>query len=175
MARPDPPTARPDPLQRALANLRPTTDWLDADGVAALAPWPGAYALALRLDRPTPFRRPGLAHVFRPGWYVYAGSAYGPGGVRARLARHLRPEKSARWHVDQLTAPAAAIHALGFAGGAECAIVAGLDARADFAPPLGGFGASDCRICTAHLLAWRDSGRGRNLERYGSTHDVIFR
>ncbi|MDJ0740631.1 MAG: DUF123 domain-containing protein [Gammaproteobacteria bacterium] len=32
----------------------------------------------------------------RPGWYLYVGSAFGPGGVRARVARH--------WHVDYLRA-----------------------------------------------------------------------
>ena len=36
----------------------------------------------------------------RPGFYVYVGSALGPGGLAARIGRHARQEKAFRWHVD---------------------------------------------------------------------------
>jgi len=39
-----------------------------------------------------------------PGWYVYVGSAFGPGGLAARLARHRAVEKRLRWHIDYIRA-----------------------------------------------------------------------
>lgn len=38
-----------------------------------------------------------------PGYYVYVGSAMGPGGFERRVSRHLRRVKRARWHIDYLT------------------------------------------------------------------------
>jgi Uri superfamily endonuclease len=37
------------------------------------------------------------------GRYFYCGSAKGPGGLRGRLARHMRRGKPVHWHIDQLT------------------------------------------------------------------------
>ena len=64
----------------------------------------GAYLLLIELTKVTDVklsnkRRASLV----PGRYLYAGSAYGPGGLRARIARHMRRAKVQRWHVDQLT------------------------------------------------------------------------
>ncbi|HYA22015.1 MAG TPA: DUF123 domain-containing protein [Thermoproteota archaeon] len=42
--------------------------------------------------------------AFHPGLYLYVGSARGPGGLRARVARHLRRDKVRKWHIDYLTA-----------------------------------------------------------------------
>ncbi|NIR31284.1 MAG: DUF123 domain-containing protein, partial [Gammaproteobacteria bacterium] len=38
----------------------------------------------------------------QPGFYLYAGSALGPGGVRGRLAHHRKIARRPRWHVDYL-------------------------------------------------------------------------
>src|ERR1035438_8832695 len=38
------------------------------------------------------------------GFYFYVGSALGPGGVRARLAHHLKPSRRPHWHIDYLRA-----------------------------------------------------------------------
>lgn len=115
---------------------------------------PGAYALLIRIDEPLDLTlRPG-AHRFVPGWYVYAGSANGPGGLRARLARHMRADKKPHWHVDRLTQAAARIEALALEGGSECAIVAALTYSGPFAHVLDRFGSSDCRACRSHLLMW---------------------
>ncbi|MGC9523845.1 MAG: GIY-YIG nuclease family protein, partial [Anaerolineae bacterium] len=43
---------------------------------------------------------------FPEGTYLYVGSAWGPGGLRARLSRHLRGSPKVRWHVDYLRAHA---------------------------------------------------------------------
>jgi Uri superfamily endonuclease len=64
---------------------------------------PGTYALVLRSDASTCTRigRWGRLNV-RPGYYIYVGSALGPGGVLARVSRHCREPKSKHWHIDYL-------------------------------------------------------------------------
>ena len=115
----------------------------------------GAYALLVRLRRPLNPGVPALGdRILRPGAYVYCGSAYGFGGLSARVGRHLRPGKPARWHIDRLT-EAGRIEGLAVRiGGRECDLVDAL--IADGATiPVPGFGSSDCRRCSAHLLAAR--------------------
>ncbi|MEW8259618.1 MAG: DUF123 domain-containing protein, partial [Candidatus Thiodiazotropha taylori] len=41
---------------------------------------------------------------FTRGWYLYVGSAFGPGGVAARCAHHRRISPRPRWHIDYLRA-----------------------------------------------------------------------
>jgi len=40
--------------------------------------------------------------VLRPGYYLYVGSAFGPGGLKARLNHHLRRVLKPHWHIDYL-------------------------------------------------------------------------
>ena len=116
--------------------------------------FPGTYGLLLYL----PARRLLAAGRLKPqgysrGWYVYVGSARGPGGVAARVAHHLRRQPRPRWHLDYLrpwvrprqvwAAPCTREH-----------LWAGLLADLPGASlPAVGFGASDCR-CSAHLIYW---------------------
>ncbi|MEE8332606.1 MAG: DUF123 domain-containing protein, partial [Alphaproteobacteria bacterium] len=66
---------------------------------------PGAYALLILLKRRFAGNIGALGRVdLPPGAYLYLGSARGPGGLRARLARHARRGKRLHWHVDRLTA-----------------------------------------------------------------------
>ncbi len=118
----------------------------------------GAYALALRLDTQVEVALGGVAGRLQPAWYVYAGSAYGAGGIRSRLARHFRRDKPLHWHIDRLTGAAAALGAVAIEGGAECDIVAALERSGQFDFPLPGFGSSDCRHCPSHLLRRRPEG-----------------
>ncbi len=117
---------------------------------------PGAYALVLRLARPLPVERPGMSGMLAPGRYVYAGSARGGGGIRARLGRHFRKDKPIHWHVDQITAVADTMLALAIPDGSECAIVERLMQSNKFHVPMRGFGSSDCRACPAHLLVRKE-------------------
>ncbi len=115
---------------------------------------PGTYALLLRLLRPTVVGvgRLGRFHL-AAGWYVYVGSALGPGGLAARVGRHLRREKRLHWHVDYLLAVAPVV-AVWYAVGRErreCAWARSLAARPGAILPVRGFGASDCH-CPAHLF-----------------------
>jgi Uri superfamily endonuclease len=88
---------------RAAAGLRQLTP----DGEE-----PGTYVLVLRSTerRSVKVGRLGVLRL-EPGYYAYAGSALGPGGIRARLGRHLRGPRRAHWHIDYLRAYAHPIEA----------------------------------------------------------------
>lgn len=91
--------------------------------------------------------------VLAAGAYVYVGSAFGPGGVRARLAHHLRISKRPHWHIDYLRLYAE-IDEIWFAETDQrlehrwAARVANMDYCN---PVMPGLGASDCR-CATHLF-----------------------
>jgi Uri superfamily endonuclease len=117
----------------------------------------GTYILALWLDAAQTIRVGRLGEIAFPvGWYLYVGSALGPGGLPARLARHLLrlgAGKQAHWHVDFLRERATWVGAWGRSSSRrlECdwaAILRQLPGARIVAP---GFGASDCR-CPAHLV-----------------------
>lgn len=87
--------------------------------LADLPAGPGAYALLLRLAEPAEApTRAFPSAVLAPGTYLYAGSAWGPGGIRARVLRHARRAKALHWHVDSLTEVADLVGVLAFPGGA---------------------------------------------------------
>ena len=86
------------------------------------------------------------------GYYAYVGSAFGSGGLKARVGRHGRRTKKLRWHVDYLRehCDLAAVWYCRDAVRREhrwAAALAGLDGYT----PVKGFGCSDCR-CEAHLF-----------------------
>ncbi|MGI9386105.1 MAG: GIY-YIG nuclease family protein, partial [Methyloligellaceae bacterium] len=119
----------------------------------ALPQLSGAYVLTLAIECAFPLAIRTLpATRMRPGVYLYCGSAYGPGGLRARLARHFRAEKAPRWHIDRLTCRAAKCAALIVPGGNECNLADTLRSRSDLDMPIPRFGASDCRRCESHLF-----------------------
>ena len=111
----------------------------------------GCYLVWLLLTEDTTIQRPGRLDL-SAGCYVYAGSARGPGGLRARLSRHLRKEKSIRWHVDQLTTEADQAIAWAWHEGSECELVTKLSQSNAFDFPARHFGSSDCKHCPSHLL-----------------------
>jgi Uri superfamily endonuclease len=117
----------------------------------------GSYVLALRLDQARTISAGRLGQFqFPAGHYLYCGSAFGPGGLGARLARHRRrsgDHKRQHWHVDYLRDAAAweGAWVRASAQPLECEWaerLRGLDGAKVVAA---GFGASDCR-CPAHLV-----------------------
>ena len=123
---------------------------------APLAARPGTYVLWLRLPQPRTLRFGRLGNaVFAPGYYAYVGSAFGPGGVRSRLGRHLLGGDALRWHIDYLR-QACHVHSAWVSHDArrlEHAWADALLALPGARPPLAGFGASDCH-CDAHLAGF---------------------
>ncbi len=127
----------------------------DSDQIPAAS---GAYLILMDLRDPLEIRIATLPPTTLPaGSYIYAGSAMGPGGLRARIGRHLRRDKPRRWHVDHLSEAAASLHAYPVPGGDECALVDLLLATRRYGFPLPGFGSSDCRHCVSHLLSRANS------------------
>lgn len=114
---------------------------------------PGTYALILHLARSQIIGVGRLgAFDFPAGWYVYVGSALGPGGLAGRLGRHLAPG-ALHWHVDYLRQEAylEAICCLVDDQRLEHLWAITLQDRPGVAMPCPGFGASDCR-CLTHLF-----------------------
>ena len=112
----------------------------------------GAYLLLVRLAQPLAHGIATLPATTLPaGLYAYCGSAYGPGGLRARVNRHMRKSKAEHWHVDRLTGAGDVVAVALRAGGRECDLVEVMLA-ANSTVPIRGFGAADCRRCPAHLL-----------------------
>ncbi len=118
----------------------------------------GTYALFFRLPAPLSVRAGRLGDVTLPaGWLVYAGSALGPGGLRARLRRHLAADKRPHWHIDALTLRHPPDFWLARADGRrrECEWAQQLAAHPAATLPAPGFGSSDCKQgCHAHLIAF---------------------
>lgn len=89
---------------------------------------------------------------FDKGYYLYVGSAFGPGGVRARVGRHMREAKSLRWHIDYLRDATDAIAVWVQYGKQRMEHVwASKLLQSDTLAAVDGFGCSDCK-CLSHLF-----------------------
>jgi Uri superfamily endonuclease len=127
--------------------------WAGREDVDAIPSYAGAYLLILQLGKPilVDLRKAGSVHL-AAGWYVYAGSAWGSGGLRARIGRHFRQRKKPHWHIDRLTLKAVELSAIVVPNARECDLVAKLAMSDHFKSAVAGFGSTDCRICESHLL-----------------------
>lgn len=117
----------------------------------------GSYALVLELGRARNLKIGRLGEVTLPsGVYAYTGSAFGSGGLRSRLGRHLRGDGVKHWHIDYVRAAAKVQNCFYTVSDTrlECVWSQALAALPGAMIPVPGFGASDCRSgCGAHLIA----------------------
>lgn len=122
----------------------------------------GSYALFLRLssDYDIPIGRLGSAY-FKDGDYVYFGSAHGPGGLKARLRRHLLGKGKHHWHIDYLREFATVVGYIFYVDHSppqskmpiECLWTQTIMEEIQTQFPMAGFGSSDCNSgCGTHLL-----------------------
>jgi Uri superfamily endonuclease len=114
----------------------------------------GTYALLLELQQETEIEVGHLARILFPaGHYIYVGSALGPGGLAARLARHLRHKKRYFWHIDYFLQQARVvdIHTERSGTRLECAWARIVRDMPGTRVVAFGFGASDCN-CPSHLF-----------------------
>lgn len=113
----------------------------------------GAYVLEFANPDRQPIEVGALGEVVLPsGRLRYYGSAKGPGGLRARVRRHLRDDGKVHWHVDYL-AEALEVRRVGYTTAfGECELVAMDEGSGEWSVVVEGFGASDCETCEAHLL-----------------------
>ncbi len=132
-----------------------------------MRPLPGTYALVLAANRKRRLEigKLGTLNV-RPGFYVYVGSAFGPGGLKARIRHHRNSSSRPHWHIDYLSEylPPAEVwythdsthrehhwsEIIGHAGGVSV--------------PLPGFGSSDCH-CRSHLYFFSSRPTGNYFRR----------
>lgn len=90
------------------------------------------------------------------GFYVYVGSAFGPGGLKARIAHHTRISRCPHWHIDYLR-PILHLKEVWFSYDSERHEHRWAGAMSRFKAatiPMAGFGASDCS-CQSHLFRFR--------------------
>jgi len=148
----------------------------DIDTRSAIDAAPGTYVLLFACRAPACCAVGRLGRVtLEPGYYLYVGSAFGPGGVRARVARHVRRDKSRHWHLDYLCEvldPLEVWYTLD-AARREHALAAALGAW----PGLSGvrrFGSSDC-ACGSHLFATRRPPSAGRLARSTGVALTVWR
>ena len=114
----------------------------------------GAYALILFCAQEGPIQIGKLGILqLRRGFYVYVGSAVGPGGVRARVAHHRKLSLRPHWHIDYLR-PNTCLDRIWYSHDRVCRehrwarIIRALRGASI---PIAGFGSSDWR-CKTHLF-----------------------
>ena len=109
----------------------------------------GSYLLVISLPEEQDISVGSLEVIHFPhGYYAYVGSALG--GFKSRLNRHLRKNKTPKWHIDYLLQKATIKSIIICETGVrvECAIAQALRRRFESIP---GFGSSDCH-CPSHLF-----------------------
>ncbi|CAB5097838.1 hypothetical protein D3OALGB2SA_1629 [Olavius algarvensis associated proteobacterium Delta 3] len=128
----------------------------------------GTYCLILNLEQAAWIRIGAMGEVaFPPGGYLYVGSAFGPGGLRARLSRHVGRASRCHWHIDYFRQHA---HVTGaFVTQSKRVYEHRWALLASTLPgtsiPARRFGASDCR-CPAHLFHFKHPSGIGALERF---------
>jgi Uri superfamily endonuclease len=115
---------------------------------------PGSYVLVLGCDSGGRLEIGSLGELrLEPGFYLYVGSALGPGGLRARLRHHVCHCVKPHWHIDYLRARVG-LHEIWWSAASlrlEHAWAGALSRGRSLRVPLPGFGSSDCD-CAAHLF-----------------------
>lgn len=115
---------------------------------------PGSYALVLALSGSSELRVGRLGSIrFDAPYYLYFGSAFGPGGLEARIRHHLKAARHPHWHIDYLRQAADVIEVWYSLDEArlEC-VWANMVLTHRDVTPVARFGSSDCR-CRSHLMS----------------------
>jgi Uri superfamily endonuclease len=90
-----------------------------------------------------------------PGFYAYVGSAFGAGGLRARVGHHLESTAAPHWHIDYLLGIAEPVE-VWFSTASqklECHWAGLFEKASNFRTPIARFGSSDYhRSRSSHLF-----------------------
>ena len=114
----------------------------------------GTYVLILKLTKHRSIKIGKLgAYKFNKGYYGYVGSAFGPGGLRARIRHHLRKSRNPHWHVDYLRRRSSPVQIWWSTTRTrrEHDWAAVMGKLLEVSHSIKGFGASDCN-CFSHLF-----------------------
>jgi Uri superfamily endonuclease len=115
---------------------------------------PGTYVLILFLKQHRSIAVGKLGKIgFPPGYYAYVGSAFGPGGLAARLKHHLFSDARPHWHIDYLRRQAKTeqLWLTEFNQPLEHSWASVLEQFSNSAQAFRGFGCSDCK-CPSHIF-----------------------
>ena len=127
----------------------------------------GTYALILETstEHTVQIGKLGRLHV-RPGFYIYVGSAFGPGGLKARIAHHVKISQRPHWHINYLRS-VLHLNEVWYTYDSERHEHRWADAFSSLrgaTVPMLGFGASDCS-CKSHLIAYSTQPSIRSFRR----------
>jgi len=113
----------------------------------------GVYVVFLRCDKRMDIRVGSLGIIsVQEGIYAYVGSAFGGGGLKSRLSRHLKTAKKCRWHIDYIRRHMKAVSLWYTTESAEAEHrIAQTFMEMGAGIPMKGFGSSDCK-CITHLF-----------------------
>lgn len=122
---------------------------LAPEDAGALPTLPGSYILVLHAAQHGEITVGRLGRVIvTPGWYLYIGSALGPGGLRGRVRHHTQPVIRPHWHIDYLR-QVCTMTEVWYTVAAQRLEHDWAAVLMQSATPILGFGASDCH-CTTH-------------------------
>lgn len=116
----------------------------------------GSYILVLHLEQTIADLQVGKLGHFHllAGYYLYVGSAFGTGGLTARLSHHEQRQKTRpHWHIDYLRARTRLCEIWTVSGQLrqECRWCNALITEPNVSIPIAKFGASDTG-CRSHLF-----------------------
>lgn len=142
---------------------------------------PGSYALIFKCLESSDLKVGALGILrLEPGYYIYVGSAFGPGGVSARINHHRLISQRPHWHLDYLRP---SLHFVEYwytndTPDREHQWASQLAALKGAREPFAGFGASDCD-CPTHLIRFgfkpSFDGFRRRIRRLIPSHARFYR
>jgi Uri superfamily endonuclease len=113
----------------------------------------GTYIIVLYLNKNERIQIGKLGRFeFKKGYYAYVGSAFGPGGLKSRIKRHIGPKKNYHWHIDYLNPAVKEVWVSDHGERLEHEWAGLLGEIAT--DKILGFGCSDCS-CESHLFYFR--------------------
>jgi Uri superfamily endonuclease len=126
----------------------------------------GGYILLLDLEEVSKIQIGRLGEItFDSGYYAYVGSAMR--GLKQRILRHLRREKTFHWHIDYFLEKASVSNVIvcRSENNIECLIA--YEIGKEF-KVINGFGSSDCN-CSGHLYHSTFDFNSKIMRKLGST------
>ena len=149
--------------------------------VKAQKPDPGTYALIYHCPAGKTMTAGALGNINLPyGYWVYVGSAFGSGGLKARLRHHLTPSPRPHWHLDYVKSALAPLEVWSTTDPCkrEHDWASVVRAYRGAVCPIPGFGASDC-TCPSHLIHLRRrpgfTGFRKRVRRIIPSHGPFYR
>lgn len=113
----------------------------------------GTYLLLLKNNISREITVGKLGNIFfKKGYYIYSGSAFGPGGLKSRLNRHIAKDKKMHWHIDYIRQQMdlSDIHFSETEDNCECQWIKSILAIPGTSI-VNNLGSSDCR-CKSHFI-----------------------